>query len=414
MKIAVLTKEFPPHIYGGAGVHVDCLTRELAALEKGNHEIAVLCFGEQRETAGSRKVLGVQAGGSVDGIDPRHSRLMDTLLRDIAMVGTLPQADILHCHTWYTHLAGCLLKQILEIPMVLTTHSLEPQRPWKREQLGAGYNASCWLEKTAYQNADGVIAVSETMKKDVHAAYGVSWDKIEVIQNGIDVEQYRPTQKPHILEKYGIRLSRPFILLVARLTRQKGILHFLECANYIRSDAQVVLCASVPDTPEFLQEISEKVDQVRRESGHSVIWVQETVPREDLIALYSHASVFVCPSIYEPFGLINLEAMACGTPVVASAVGGIPEVVIDGETGVLVPFEPVSKSQAEPKNPHGFARDLAQAVDELILTPGSLKTMGKKARQRVEEHFSWRVVARKTLNFYRKVLRASPGRNTLK
>jgi starch synthase len=414
VKIGVLTKEFPPHIYGGAGVHVDCLTRELAAVESGMHEIEVLCFGEQRVTEGTRKVLGVQAGGPADWIDPHQSKLMDTLLRDIAMVGTLREADILHCHTWYTHLAGCLLKQILEIPMVLTTHSLEPQRPWKREQLGAGYNASCWLEKTAYQNADGVIAVSETMKKDVHAAYGVSLDKIEVIHNGIDVEQYQPTADLGILEKYDILPSRPFILLVGRLTRQKGILHFLECANYLRSDARIVLCASVPDTPEFLQEVSKKVDKVRRQSEHPVIWVQETVPRQDLIALYSHASVFVCPSIYEPFGLINLEAMACGTPVVASAVGGIPEVVIDGETGVLVPFESMSKSDAEPKNPRGFARELAQAVDGLLLAPASLNTMGEKARQRVEERFSWRVVARRTLDFYRKVLRAFPVRNILK
>jgi glycogen synthase len=311
-------------------------------------------------------------------------------------------------------LAGCLLKQILETPMVLTTHSLEPQRPWKREQLGAGYNASCWLEKTAYQNADGVIAVSEAMKKDVHAAYGVSLDKIEVIHNGIDVTQYRPTANPQILEKYGILASRPFILLVARLTRQKGILHFLECANHLHTDAQFVLCASVPDTPQFLQEVSEKVDQVGKQSGHPVIWVRETVPREDLIALYSHASVFVCPSIYEPFGLINLEAMACGTPVVASAVGGIPEVVIDGETGVLVPFEPVSNSRTEPRNAPGFAEDLAQATGGLLRAPETLETMGRKARQRVEECFSWRVVARQTLDYYRKILQALPGRKSLK
>jgi glycogen synthase len=403
VKIAFLTKEFPPHIYGGAGVHVDCLTRELVGLENGIHEIDVLCFGEQRESSGARKVVGVQAAGFMDGIDPRQTKLMDTLLTDMAMVGTLRQADILHCHTWYTHLAGCLLKQILGAPMVLTTHSLEPQRPWKREQLGAGYHASCWLEKTAYQNADGVIAVSESMKKDVHATYGVSMDKIEVIHNGIEIEQYRRIKNPRVLEKYDIGLSSPFVLLVARLTRQKGILHFLDAVHALQSDVQVVLCASAPDTPEFMQEVYEKVNQIRGQSGHPIIWVQETVPREDLIALYSHASVFVCPSIYEPFGLINLEAMACGTPVVASEVGGIPEVVVHGETGLLVPFEPVSENNGEPRDPDGFARALAHAVNELILVPGNRETMGEKARQRVEEHFSWRAAACKTLAFYRKV-----------
>jgi starch synthase len=413
VKIAVLTKEFPPHVYGGAGVHVDYLTRELAGLDNGIHEIHILCFGGQREQAGGRKVLGIQGCASIGRIDPLRTKLMDTLFRDIAMAGTLQEADVLHCHTWYTHLAGCLLKQILQLPLILTTHSLEPQRPWKREQLGAGYNASCWLEKTAYQNADGIIAVSETMKKDVHAAYGVPLNEIEVIHNGIDEKQYRPTTEPRVLEKYGINLSRPFVLLVARLTRQKGILHFLESVNYIESDVQVVLCAGVPDTPEFMLEVTEKVERIRSRSTHPVIWVQENVPQKDLIALYSHASVFICPSIYEPFGLINLEAMACGTPVVASAVGGIPEVVLDGETGVLVPFEPVSKSNSEPKNPRGFARDLARAVDELLLAPGNLDGMGKKARQRVEERFSWPVAARKTLDFYVKVLEASESKKTL-
>jgi starch synthase len=413
VKIAVLTKEFPPHVYGGAGVHVDYLTRELAGLDNGVHEINILCFGEQREQTGGRKVLGVQGCASIDRIDPRRAKLMDTLLRDIAMAGTLQEADVLHCHTWYTHLAGCLLKQILQLPLILTTHSLEPQRPWKREQLGAGYNASCWLEKTAYQNADGIIAVSETMKIDVHAAYGVSLNEIEVIHNGIDEKQYRPTTKPQVLEKYGISLSRPFVLLVARLTRQKGILHFLESVNYIQSDVQVVLCAGAPDTPAFMQEVSEKIERTRHRSKHPVIWVQETVPQKDLIALYTHASVFICPSIYEPFGLINLEAMACGTPVVASAVGGIPEVVVDGETGELVPFEPISKSNSEPSNPRGFARDLARAVDGLLLAPGNLETMGKKARQRVEERFSWHAAARKTLDFYVKVLGASESKKTL-
>jgi len=403
LKIAILTKEFPPNIYGGAGVHVDYLTRELTRLNQGGHEIRVLCFGAPQGDDFGRKVIGIPAGLTLAVQDDRHGKLLDALFRDVAMVGALDQADILHCHTWYTHLAGCLLKQILQVPMVLTTHSLEPHRPWKREQLGAAYHASSWLEKTAYQNADAVIAVSGSMAKDVHRLYGVPKEKIQVIPNGIDATQYRPKHDPGVLARYGIDPLTPFVLMVGRITRQKGILHFLESVKVLAPGIQCVVCASVPDTYQFMGEVTQKFEEVRRESGKTVVWVRETVPVEHLIVLYSHASVFLCPSVYEPFGIINLEAMACGTAVVATAVGGIPEVVTDGETGLLIPLEPAGPHDPEPKDPKLFARQLASAVNDLLADPRKLQAMGRAARKRVEERFCWAVVAQRTLDLYKRL-----------
>jgi glycogen synthase len=327
---------------------------------------------------------------------------------DVAMVGALEQADVIHCHTWYTHLAGCLLKEMLGAPLVLTTHSLEPCRPWKREQLGKAYHASSWVEKTAYEKADGVIAVSESMRQDVHRLYHVPTERIEVIHNGIDDDLFRPREDPGVLSSYGIDGTRPYVLMVARLTRQKGIVHFLEAVKYLRPGLQVVMCASAPDTREFMEEVSAKFHQVKEQSRNNLIWVKETVPREDLVVLYSRASLFVCPSVYEPFGIINLEAMACGTPVVASGVGGIKEVVVEGETGRLVSFEPISSEKPEPKDPERFAWHLAQAINEMLASPASLKTMGVRARKRVKEHFSWGSIAGKTLDFYKRIV--SPRR----
>jgi glycogen synthase len=400
MDIAILTKEFPPHVYGGAGVHVEYLTRELRKLNEG--KIRVLCFGSQREFSGNLEVIGVEPSSSIPAQDKRIHSLLDTLARDVAMVGALTEADVIHCHTWYTHLAGCLLKHMLKVPLVLTTHSLEPHRPWKREQLGAGYYASSWLEQTAYREADGVIAVSGSMKQDVHNLYGVPVERIALIHNGIDENQYRAVREPGVLDHYGIDASRPYVLMVSRMTRQKGIPHFLEAAKYFESGIQAVLCASAPDTPEYLEEVAAKISRMRGDTAQRIIWVSETVPREALIALYSQAAVFVCPSVYEPFGIINLEAMACGTAVVASAVGGIPEVVEDGVTGRLVRFEPLSKDNPEPEDPERFAKELAGEVNNLIASPDALKNMAVAARKRVEAHFTWEAVARKTLDFYRK------------
>ncbi len=400
MRIGILTKEFPPHIYGGAGVHVENLVRELANLEQGRNTIEVRCFGEQKETVANKNVIGADADLCIPVQDPRHRILLDTLLRDILIVGSLKDVDIIHCHTWYTHLAGCLLKSMLDVPLVLTTHSLEPNRTWKRDQLGNGYHASSWLEKTAYQNADGVIAVSESMREDVHRAYGVPLERIEVIHNGIDPDVYKPQQNPDIIASYGIDLDKPFALMVSRITRQKGITHFLDSVKYMDPEIQAVLCASSPDTEELMREVGQKIDALQQERPGRVIWIPEIAPLDTLITLYTQASVFVCPSIYEPFGLINLEAMACGTPVVASAVGGIPEIIVDGQTGILARFRPIGAQNAEPEDPDGFARTLAGAVNKLIADPQRLEEMGRLGRKRVEDHFTWKAVAAKTLDFY--------------
>jgi glycogen synthase len=321
------------------------------------------------------------------------------------MAGALGAADVVHCHTWYTHLAGCLVRQLTGAALVLTTHSLEPHRPWKVEQLGTGYRASSWLEKTAYQNADGVIAVSGAMRADVHNLYGVPSDKIRVIPNGIDLDQYQPTPDRAVLARYQVDPDQPFVLFVGRITRQKGIIHLVNAIRYIRPGVQVVLCAGAPDTEEIGREMAERVEQARRETSNAVIWIAQMVPKDDIVPLYSQASLFACPSVYEPFGIINLEAMACGTPVVASAVGGIKEVVVPGETGLLVPFEPRGETDFEPCDPERFARDLAAAINSLLDDPERRRRMGERARERVERLFSWQSVARRTGDFYLDLIR---------
>jgi glycogen synthase len=316
------------------------------------------------------------------------------------MTGTLPQVDIVHCHTWYSHLGGLLTKYLQGIPLVLTTHSLEPHRPWKVEQLGTAYDASSWVERTAYKNADGVVAVSEAMKQDVHELYGVPDDRIRVIHNGIDLHQYRPTPNPEVLRSYGIDPNLPYVLFVGRITRQKGIIHLVNAIKYIHAGAQIVLCAGAPDTPEIGHEMTDAVDRARHDSPHRIVWIHEMLAKDKVIALYTHAAIFVCPSVYEPFGIINLEAMACETPVVASRVGGIPEVVDDGETGLLVPIAPIGGGEVEPRDPNRFSRDLADAINVLLDDPARRAAMAANARARVEQQFSWTSIARQTLEFY--------------
>ena len=400
MRIAILTNEYPPHIYGGAGVHVEYLTRELARVEDGNHSIEILCFGDQQVSRGNLSVRGVMPVGTLPSQDPRHAKFQDTMLRNLEMAGMLKDVDVVHCHTWYTHLAGCLVKQLTGARLVLTTHSLEPHRPWKVEQLGTAYHASSWVERTAYENADGVIAVSASMRDDVHKLYKVPREKIRVIHNGIDLNQYRPIENPGVLAKYGIDPDKPFVLFVGRITRQKGIIHLVEAIRSIRAGVQVVLCAGAPDTPEIAREMRERVDRARLETANPIVWIAEIVPKDEIIALYTHASLFVCPSVYEPFGIINLEAMACGTPVVASAVGGIIEVVVPGKTGLLVPVDAEGGTDFEPRDPARFALDLAEAINRLIDDPDRLREMGARSRERVEHFFSWTSIARWTMDFY--------------
>ncbi len=403
MKIAILTNEYPPNVYGGAGVHVEYLTRELAALP-GDHSVRVLCFGDQQLESKGLSVQGIDLQADLPAQDPRHGKFNATLLQNLAMSGQLADIDIVHCHTWYTHLGGCLVKQLHGVPLVLTTHSLEPHRPWKAEQLGTAYAASTWVERTAYQNADGVIAVSKSMRQDVQSLYGVRPDRIRVIHNGIDLQHYRPTPDPAVLAAFDIDPERPFVLFVGRITQQKGILHLVNAIRSFRPGVQVVLCAGAPDTPEIGRQMTDAVAAARQSTSNPIIWIDRMLPRQQTIALYTHAAVFVCPSVYEPFGIINLEAMACETPVVASAVGGIPEVVEHGETGLLVPAETLDHSEVEPRNPEQFARDLAAAVNTLLDDAGLRARMGRRARERVESRFSWSGIARQTLAFYQQVI----------
>jgi len=404
MRIAMFTNEYPPHVYGGAGVHIEYLARELAAAEGGTHSIDVFPFGEQRETRGNLRVHGVAPALRFSAQDPRHAKLLDALLRDLAMVSEVQSPDIVHCHTWYAHLAGCLARPLTGAKLVLTTHSLEPHRPWKVEQLGSAYHATTWIERTAYENADGVIAVSKAMKQDVQDLYGVRPERVRVIHNGIDPDEYRPRQAPATLLEIGVDPEVPIVLFVGRITRQKGILHLVRAIRHLKPGVQVVLCAGAPDTDAIAQEMTKLVDEAKREAAAKVVWIPQMMSKDVVITLYSHAAVFVCPSVYEPFGIINLEAMACETPVVAAEVGGIPEIVVPGETGTLIRFEAEGGGSAEPRDPEAYSRALAAAINELMGAPERRKAMGKASRARVLANFSWKHIAGLTLDFYRDLL----------
>jgi alpha-maltose-1-phosphate synthase len=409
MRISILTNEYPPHVYGGAGVHVEYLTRELILAEGGRHQVAVHCFGEQDVAKDNLRVQGTRAGAEVPGADRRHAKIFDPLQRNMLMAGALDRPEIVHCHTWYTHFAGCMARELHNVPLVLSTHSLEPHRPWKREQLGSGYDLTTWIERTAYQNADGVIAVSAAMERDVVSLYGVRPERVQVIHNGIDVREYRPVEDREVLARYGLDPEKPYLLFVGRITRQKGIVHLLQALRHLEEGVQVMLCASSPDTEEIGRETETLVAEARR-SGVAVAWERDMVPRADIVPLYSQAAAFVCPSIYEPFGIINLEAMACGTPVVGSKVGGIAEVVLHGKTGLLVPFAPTGGGDPSPRDPDKFASDLAATVNLLLLDPAMREEMGRAARKRVVESFGWDVIAAQTLLFYQDLVSMRKGR----
>lgn len=380
LKVTMFTNEYPPNIYGGAGVHVDYLVRELSKLM----EVDVRCFGDQDYMADNLKVRGYKQWDKLkENSDPRYQKVLGPFSIDLAMVKDEIDSDILHCHTWYTFMAGFLAKKLYDKPLVVTVHSLEPLRPWKEEQLGNGYKLSSWMERTGIEAADRVIAVSQGSKEDILKYYNIPEEKVEVIYNGIDLNQYQKTDRNIARQKYGI--EGKYILFVGRISRQKGITHLIDAVKYLPKDIKVVLCASSPDTQEVLEEVEQKVKLY-----DNIIWINKMVEKEEIIELYSNAEVFACPSVYEPFGIINLEAMACKTPVVASATGGIKEVVVHEETGFLV----------EPGNPE----ELAKYINILLNNKDLAIKFGENGRKRVEEMFSWESIAKKTYEMYKDVI----------
>ncbi|MDT4940202.1 MAG: alpha-maltose-phosphate synthase [Pseudonocardiales bacterium] len=385
MRVAVLSREYPPDVYGGAGVHVEFLVRELRNLV----DVEVHCFGAPRDEP------GVHAYGTPTGLAEANGALR-TLGVDLEMAAAVGRAEVLHSHTWYANLAGVLGARLHGIPHVLTAHSLEPQRPWKAEQLGGGYALSLWAERQAYETADAVVAVSYGMRADVLDAYPlVDPGKVHVIHNGIDTALYAPATGVETLERYGIDPDRPSVIFVGRITRQKGLRHLLNAAERFDPDIQLVLCAGAPDTPEIAAETTAAVDHLAADR-HSVVWIHDMLPRPQLTELLTSATVFVCPSVYEPLGIVNLEAMACETAVVASAVGGIPEVVADGLTGMLVPYHAVSTEE--------FESGLAEAVNALCADPARAAAMGRAGRERAVHEFGWDTIAHRTVELYESLL----------
>ncbi len=395
----ILTNEFPPEIYGGAGVHVGELTRELQRLI----ELDIRTFGSQLGDVEGVRIRGYAAPHELAAAPDTLAPLLAALSRDVGFLTDPVSADLVHCHTWYTHLAGILVKLAYGIPLVVTVHSLEPLRPWKREQLGGGYDVALWIERNTLQMADAVIAVSQGTRDDVLRLFNVPPERVPVIHNGIDTDFYRPDAATDALERYGVDPAAPYLLFVGRITRQKGIVHLVRAIEHLDPGIGVVLCAGQPDTPQIAAEMEAGVAAARA-SRPDVVWIPEMVSRGAARQLYSHAAVFCCPSVYEPFGIINLEAMACEIPVVASAVGGIPEVVVDGETGLLVPVEMSLDDPMSPLDPDRFEMNLAGAVNRLMADADTRHVMGRAGRRRAIEHFSWRAIAEETVELYQSLV----------
>jgi starch synthase len=380
MRVAVLTNEFPPTIYGGAGVHVDFLVRELRKLV----DVDVHCFGEPRPGATAHLPPAELAGANP---------ALRTLGIDVEMAAAVHGAEVVHSHTWYANLGGHLTSLLHGIPHIVSAHSLEPMRPWKAEQLGGGYAISSWAERTAYEAAAAVIAVSHGMRADVLKAYpAVDPDRVHVVHNGVDTDFYAPDPDTGTVRALGIDPDRPYVLYVGRITRQKGLPHLLAAAHKLDPGVQVVLCASAPDTPEIAAEVSLGVAELTAERGGGVFWIEDMLPRRDVVQLLSHATAFCCPSVYEPLGIVNLEAMACGTAVVASDVGGIPEVVVDGETGYLAHYDTAKVAE--------FEAALADGLNALVRDPERATAMGAAGRQRAVDQFAWHTIAQETLGIY--------------
>ena len=398
-KVALFTNEYPPNVYGGAGVHVEYLSRALAKIVP----VEVRCFGNQQITEPTLSVRGYAPWEEAkQGTDPRFSGAIDAFARSLLMAKDNLTADIVHCHTWYTDMGGLLASKLWGVPYVLTIHSLEPLRPWKVEQLGNAYHLSAWMERTAIEQADAVIAVSQETRADILRLFNIAPERVQVIYNGIDLDEYRRVDATDALVRYGVDPSRPYLLFVGRITRQKGIIHLVNAIPAIDPALQVVLCAGAPDTPEIGREMEERVAAVSA-GRPGVIWIREMVARPSVIQLYSHATVFCCPSVYEPFGIINLEAMACETAVVASAVGGIKEVVLPEETGLLV--DPVlAEGSFNPSDPAAFSAELARAINRVARDRALRTRMGQAGRRRVEQQFSWDAIAHKTADLYRSLV----------
>jgi len=390
VRVDLLTREYPPEVYGGAGVHVEYLARELRSLA----DVRVHCFG------GPRDEPGVTAYGDPPGLTSANPALR-TMGVDLEMAAACAGADVVHSHTWYANLAGHVAKLLHGVPHVVTAHSLEPLRPWKAEQLGGGYAVSSWCERSALEAADAVVAVSAGMARDVLAAYpAIAPERVHVVHNGIDTAEYAPDRGTDVLKRLGIDPDRRSVVYVGRITRQKGLPHLLRAARTLPGDVQLVLLAGAPDTPEIAAEVEGLAADLRA-TREGVVWVRQMLPKPEVIQVLTQATVFVCPSVYEPMGIVNLEAMACETAVVATATGGIPEVVEDGVTGRLVPIDQASDVSGTPLEPERFEADLGAAIGELLADPDRARAMGRAGRERAVAHFSWTSVAQRTLDLYR-------------
>lgn len=400
VRVDLLTREYPPHVYGGAGVHV----AELSNVLRRHVDVRVRCFD------GPRGEDGV-TGYTVPGALARTNAALGTFGVDLEMAGDVAGADLVHSHTWYANLGGHLAGLLHGVPHVLSAHSLEPLRPWKAEQLGGGYALSSWAERTAYEGAAGVIAVSAGMRDDILRVYPqVDPDRVHVVHNGIDLDGWRRPEREtdvavgeRVVRELGVDPDRPAVVFVGRITRQKGLPYLLRAARSLPPEVQLVLCAGAPDTPEIAAEVSGAVAQLQAERT-GVVWIEQMLPRAELVAVLAASTVFVCPSVYEPLGIVNLEAMAVGLPVVGTATGGIPEVVDDGVTGVLVPIEQADDGTGTPLDPDRFVADLADALTRVVADPARAAEMGAAARRRVEEHFAWDAIGERTLEVYRTVL----------
>lgn len=386
----MITREYPPNIYGGAGVHVTELVKSL----RPSLDVRVRAFGDVVDEEGTTGYPDPAELSSANGA-------LKALGVDVAIAQDVAGADIVHSHTWYANAAGQLAQMLHDVPHVLTAHSLEPLRPWKAEQLGGGYRVSSWIERQAYETSDRVIAVSEGMRRDILRSYpSIDEGKVDVVYNGIDLESWRRIDAPEVVRALGIDPDRPAVVFVGRITRQKGLPYLLRAAALLPADIQLILCAGAPDTPEIMAEVTAGVAELQ-ETRTGVVWIERILPRDELCAVLSSATVFVCPSTYEPLGIVNLEAMACGLPVVGTATGGIPEVVADGFTGRLVPIEQAGDGTGTPVDPERFVQDLAATLVETIADTDMATLMGRAGRARAEQDFSWASIAERTIEIYR-------------